>query len=216
MALFSQTTQDFIPVKEIRDGIVVLNDGGMRMVLMATSINFALKSADEQASILMQYGNFLNSLDFSIQIFAQSTKLDIRPYLNTLEDRLKEQTADLLKIQTREYIDFIKNFVDTVNIMSKTFYVVVPFDSTAIIGRNTSGINFTSLFGSKKKKREQELFTFEEQRTQLEQRASAVAGGLSAIGVRTAQLGTEELVELYFKIFNPGDLTTPKLGSIEE
>lgn len=216
MALFSQTTQDFIPIKEIRDGIVVLNSGGMRMVLMATSINFALKSADEQASILMQYGNFLNSLDFSVQIFTQSTKLDIRPYLNMLEERLKEQTADLIKIQTREYIDFIKNFVESVNIMSKTFYVVIPFETTALVGQKSSGVNLTSLFGSKKKKREQELFTFEEQRTQLEQRASVVSSGLSAIGVRTAQLGTEELVELYFKIFNPGDLTTPKFTGAEE
>src|ERR1019366_9401539 len=105
MATKQQTTQDFIPIQEIRDGIVILRSGAMRSIVLATSLNFALKSADEQTAILSQFQSFLNSLDFSIQIFAQSKKLDIRPYLALLEDRYKEQATDLMKIQVREYVE---------------------------------------------------------------------------------------------------------------
>src|SRR3989344_5684854 len=109
----SQATQEFVPIKEVRNGVVVLKSGGMRAVLMVSSINFALKSEDEQKSIIFQFQNFLNSLDFPLQIFIQSRKLDIRPYIAILEDRYKEQTSDLLKIQTREYIEFIRTFTDS-------------------------------------------------------------------------------------------------------
>ncbi len=117
MAAKQSTTQGFIPIQEIRDGIVILRNGGMRSVVLATSLNFALKSADEQNAILSEFQNFLNSLDFSIQIFAQSKKLDIRPYIALLEDRYKEQTTDLMKIQVREYIEFVRSFVESTNIM---------------------------------------------------------------------------------------------------
>src|ERR1035437_649728 len=106
MAKAPQTTQNFVPIQEIRDGVVILKTGGMRSIVLASSLNFALKSSDEQQSILLQFQNFLNSLDFSIQIFIQSKKLDIRPYLALLEDRYKEQVTELMKIQVREYIEF--------------------------------------------------------------------------------------------------------------
>ena len=107
MALTAKTTQEFVPIKEIRQGIVVLKDGSLRAIVMCSSLNFALKSTDEQQSIMFQFQNFLNTLDFSIQIFIQSRKLDIRPYIALLEEREKEQSNDLMKIQTREYIEFI-------------------------------------------------------------------------------------------------------------
>ena len=115
----SKTTQEFVPIQEIRDGIVILKDGSMRAIILASSLNFALKSADEQNAIISQFQNFLNSLDFSIQIFVQSKRLDIRPYIALLEERYKEQVTELMKIQTREYIEFIKTFVDNSNIMTK-------------------------------------------------------------------------------------------------
>ncbi|MFA6095627.1 MAG: hypothetical protein WC767_02180, partial [Candidatus Paceibacterota bacterium] len=127
MALNAKTTQEFVPIKEIRQGVIVLKDGSLRAVVIASSLNFALKSADEQQSIIYQFQNFINSLDFSIQIFIQSRKLDIRPYIALLEGRLKEQVDDLMKIQTREYIEFVKNFTENSNIMTKTFFVVVPY-----------------------------------------------------------------------------------------
>lgn len=209
--VISQATQDFIPIKEIRDGVCVLKDGSLRMVLLASSINFALKSTDEQAGIIMQYQNFLNSLDFSIQIFMESRKLDIDPYIQTLEKRLKEQPNDLIKTQTREYIDFIKNFTENVNVMSKTFFIVVPYDVSVLQSQKQSGGFLSSVFGRKKQSAAANQASFVEQKTQLEQRTSVVQQGLNRIGVRVIALGTEELVELYFKTFNPGESQIPDI-----
>ncbi len=127
MAIKSKAAQEFIPIKEIRDGVVILTDGTLRMLLMASSINLALKSSDEQAGVLMQFQSFLNSLEFSTQIFIQSRRLDIRPYLMLLEGRLREESNELLKIQIREYMGFIKTVTQSTNIMSKLFIVVVPY-----------------------------------------------------------------------------------------
>jgi hypothetical protein len=210
MAKKPQTTQDFIPIQEIRDGVIILKSGGMRSVVLCTSLNFALKSADEQSSILMQFQNFLNSLDFSIQIFAQSKKLDIRPYIALLEDRYKEQQTELMKIQVREYIEFIKSFVESTNIMSKSFFVVVPYDPAIIsAGKNP----LTNMMPSHKKGSEAAKASanqsFAEQRSQLEQRVSVVEQGLVRCGIRAAELGTEEVVELFYKLFNPGETEKP-------
>ena len=123
----TRASQDFVPVKEIRDGVIITNDGSLRMVLIASSINLALKSTEEQESVILQFQNFLNSLDFSVQIFIQSRRYDIRPYMATLEEREGVQLNDLLRIQTREYINFIKTLSERTNIMSKTFFVVVPY-----------------------------------------------------------------------------------------
>lgn len=202
----SKATQDFVPVREVRDGIAILKNGGLRGVLLASSLNFALKSADEQESILFQFQNFLNSLDFSVQFFIQSRELDIRPYTNLLEERYAAQTDDLMRIQVREYIDFVKNFAEDADIMSKSFFIVVPYTPSTLQERKTVlGIPV----GKKKKGEEEKSRTFEENRTQLQQRMSVVEQGLSRVGVRTIQLGTEELVELLHTLFNPGELEKP-------
>jgi hypothetical protein len=207
MATSSQTTQDFIPIKEVRDGIIILKNGGMRTLVMASSLNFALKSGDEQTSILMQFQNFLNSLDFPIQIFVQSKKLDIRPYIALLEDRYKEQQTELMKIQVQEYIGFIKAFVESTNIMSKSFFVVVPYDPPIATASNNP---LSNIFGkSKTDLKASEAASFEEYRSQLEQRVAVVEQGLVRCGVRAAELGTEEVVELFYKLFNPGDTEKP-------
>jgi hypothetical protein len=204
----ARSVQDFIPIEEIR--VIILRDGHMRMVLLASSINFDLKSQDEQEAIIAQYQNFLNSLDFSVQFFTQSRKLDIRPYVLLLENRLKEQLNELIKIQTREYIEFVKNVTEKTNIMSKTFFVVIPLSPSSSTGSKKSGpldVLFKSSSGNKKAKEDFERF--EENRSQLEQRRSVVVQGLARIGIRTVMLGTEELVELFYKIFNPGDANIP-------
>ncbi len=204
----SDATQEFVPIEEIRDGIVILKDGGMRSILLASSVNFALKSSDEQTGIIMQFQNFLNSLDFSIQIFLQSRKYDIRPYIALLEDRYKVQTGELMKIQTREYIDFVKSFSDSANIMKKSFFIIIPYSPTII---NAKGEGFMKIF--KREKKEEAAISkkkdFEENRTQLDQRISFVSQGLGRCGVRSVGLGTEEIVELFYKIFNPGDTEKP-------
>jgi len=206
----SRSTQDFVPIKEIRDGVVILRDGSLRMVLMASSVNFSLKSPDEQMGILTQYQDFLNSLDFSIEIALESRRLDINPYLALLEKELKDQTNDLIKLQTREYIEFIKNFTDSTNIMTKTFFVVVPYE-IASLGEN--GGFFSKIFGGKSQSDEEaNLHQFQEHKTQLEQRAAVVEQGLNRVGIRAVQLGTEELVELYYKAFNPGENEVPNFS----
>lgn len=206
MAQQNQTTQDFVPVQEIRDGVIILKNGGMRSVVLASSLNFALKSSDEQTSILMQFQNFLNSLDFPIQIFIQSKKLDIRPYIALLEDRYKEQNTDLMKIQVQEYIGFIKTFVENTNIMTKSFFVVIPYDPP-IMDANKNPL--TNIFSKGKSATGQGGKSFEEYRSQLEQRVAVVEQGLVRCGVRAAELGTEEIVELFYKLFNPGETEKP-------
>ena len=206
-----KTTQNFVPIQEVRDGIVILKTGGMRSLILATSLNFALKSADEQSAILLQFQNFLNSLDFSVQIFVQSKKLDIRPYIALLEDRYKEQVTELMKIQVREYIEFIKTFVENTNIMTKGFFMVVPYDPPIITGKSNP---LTRMLPGKKKggagsAKATADQQFEEYRSQLEQRVAVVEQGLVRCGIRTAELGTEEVVELFYKLFNPGETEKP-------
>jgi len=203
-------TQHFVPVKEVRDGLIVLTDGGMRAVLMASSLNLSLKSEDEQKAIILQFQNFLNSLDFSIQISAQSRRLDIRPYIALLERRSHEVSGDLLRVQINEYIGFVKSFTEATNIMTKTFYIVIPY-SAPLIGGKTSLLDSLP-FGKSKRKAEvfeAEKVSFEESRSQIEQRVSVVQQGLSRVGVRLARLGTEEVVELLYKTFNPGENEKP-------
>lgn len=203
----SRSTQDFVPVSEVRDGIIVLKDGSLRAILLASSINFALKSEDEQTAFIVQFQNFLNSLDFSVQIFVQSRMLDIRPYIATLEVQFKQQLDDLMRIQIREYIEFIKSFTEAANIMTKNFFVVVPYSSSALT--TSGGVSKLLPFGNKKPSSEETNKSFEEQVTQLEQRISIVQQGLVRTGVRTVQLGTEEAIELLYKMFNPGEEGKP-------
>lgn len=206
----AQSAQQFVPIKEIRNGIVIQKDNSLRAVLMSSSLNISLKSADEQEAILLQFQNFLNSLDFSVQFFVQSRNLDIRPYIALMEERFTTQTNELMKVQTREYIEFIKAFTESANIMTKTFFIVVPY-SPAVV---SAGGKFGGLGGLLKKKgavekREDEELTFQENATQLEQRVGIVEQGIARTGVQVARLGAEELIELYYKMFNPGDLEKP-------
>ena len=199
-------TQEFVPIKEVRDGIVILKDGSMRAILMTSSINFALKSEEEQIAILAQFQNFLNSLEFSIQIFVQSRDLDIRPYVAKLEELYKQQTSDLMRVQTREYIEFVKNFVDATNIMVKRFFIVVPYSQTML---PTGKGGLPSLRSRGKETTEEASAHFEENRSQIEQRISVIEQGLARTGIRIVNLGTEEIIELFYKLFNPGDLSKP-------
>ncbi len=202
----SAPSQQFVPLKEVRDGIAILKDGSMRALLLTSSLNFALKSTESQEAIIYQFQNFLNSLDFTVQIFVSSRRLDIRPYIALLENRYKEQTGELLRLQTREYIEFIKKFTESANIMTKSFFVVVPYSSAMLNKGNASG-----LFAKKDKAQEaaQKSEVFEEAKSQIQQRVSVVEQGLTRVGIRVAQLGTEEIIELFYKIFNPGETDKP-------
>ncbi|MEW5907752.1 MAG: TraC family protein [Patescibacteria group bacterium] len=208
MAIVSKATQEFLPIREIREGVVTLKDGSLRVILMASSLNFALKSEDEQNAIIAQYQNFLNSIDFPLQFFIESRRLDIEPYLLTLDDALRKQINELLKIQIREYIEFIKNFVKSTDIVSKTFYVVVSYTPTVVIPVKQTGLKKFMGFGGgagKQTEKEEKDTEFEEAKIQLQQRASVIESGLARVEIKAVILNSEELIELFYKLFNPGE-----------
>ncbi len=203
----AQATQDFVPLREVRDGVVILKDGSLRVLLMASSINLALKSQDEQQAIINQFQNFLNSLEFTVEFFIESRDLDIRPYIALLQERYGKELDDLMKIQIKEYMAFIKDFTERANIMTKNFFIVVPYDPALI---NRQGGTFSSFLpGSAQAEAALSDTQFEEYRTQLEQRTAVIEQGLIRTGVRVVKLGTEEVIELFYKLFNPGELEKP-------
>jgi hypothetical protein len=202
----TKASQSFVPVQEVRNGVVLLKDGGYRGILMVSSINFSLKSKDEQRGIIGGFQSFLNTLDFSVQIVVHSRKMDIRPYLELLQQRMDLQSTELMRLQLREYISFIQNFIEGADIMTKMFYVIVPYaQSGGVEVAKTLG------FGSAKKTAPgaAPVDTFEEERIQLEQRMSLVAAGLASSGLRAIPLGTEEIIELLYRSFNLGDMENP-------
>ncbi len=201
----SKSTQSFVPVQVVRNGVVILKDGGYRGIMMCSSLNFALKSEDEQKAIIGGFQNFLNTLDFSIQIVIHSRKMDIRPYLALLQERMEVQTSELMRIQLREYQAFIRNFIEGADIMTKTFYIVVPY-SVVNVKQAVSALPF---FGGSSKPDSGEDSSFEETRVQLEQRMALVAGGLASSGLRAVPLNTEEIIELLYRSFNLADMENP-------
>jgi len=202
----SQPAQAFVPVKEVRSGTIILKDGGYRGILMCSSVNFALKSENEQRGIIGGFQTFLNTLDFPVEIVVHSRKMDIRPYLELLHAREAVQQTDLMRIQIREYEQFVQGFAEQAHIMAKTFYLIVPYNPAAattvknavpFLNRNASGTVNTA------------AENFDEYRAQLEQRMSLAAGGLTQSGVRAVALGTEEIIELLYRSFNLGELENP-------
>ncbi len=194
-------TQDFVSVRDIKENVVIQKNGQMVMILLASSINFALKSYDEQRAILSQFQEFLNTLDFSLQIHMQSRRLNIDPYIAILSGLEEKQYNDLMRIQLREYMEFIRTFTRDVDVMNKNFFIVVPYTPSLKISRGVGNLFSPKTGGVPSDS------NFEENRMQLEQRVSLVSEGLARIGVRTITLGNDELVELYYHTFNPNDPT---------
>lgn len=208
-----QRTQDLIPIQEIRDGVVILKDSTMRLVLLVSSINFALKSEDEQNAIIFAYQEFLNSLDFPVQIVVSSRKMDITPYLEQVKALQEKQMSELLRLQMDEYINFVGELVRGSNIMTKTFLVVVPFSVTQ---SRKEGLMSRVLKGAKGVAGGRKISDteFEHTRGQLVQRANQVATGLSGMGLRVVPLNTEELLELYYTMYNPGTSRNQRLRDV--
>lgn len=195
------SVQQKLDIEDIKEGVITLKRGGVRAVLTVSSVNFALKSFDEQKAIIARYQEFLNSLDFPIEILISSRKYDISEYVAMLQTHSKQQKNELLKIQTAEYIDFIKNLAELTNIMSKSFYVVIPF---APIEKTveTFGEKILNIFAPKEQDQLSQQ-TFQQQKTQLWQRVDYITSGLTSIGLRAVPLNTEELTELFYKFYNP-------------
>lgn len=195
------STQSHIPFAEIRDGIVIMKDGTLRRVLRVSSLNFALKSEDEQRGIIQGYVGFLNSLDFELQIVVQSRKLNIHPYLEQLGILARQQDNELLRKQTKSYRAFIWRFVEETNIMDKQFYIVVPYVPSrhkrkSYWSRLRDVLLPAAAITIKQEKFEQYII-------ELDRQVALVVSSLSSIGLEAKSLATEELIVLYYNVYNP-------------
>lgn len=193
--------QQRLYISEIKQDIVVLKDGTLRAVLDVSSINFALKGEDEQQAIIQGYVGFLNTLDFEIQIVIQSRKLDIRNYLASLEQIAKQQTNELLKMQTLDYRQYIEELVTLSEIMEKRFLVVVPYSPFSKKRKNWLTRAQEIIFPARVFKLADAKFT--KYQKELDRRVSIVAGGLTSLGLQVSQLDTQKLIELYYQLYNP-------------
>ncbi len=207
-------TQRQIPIAEIKDGVVILRDGTLRSVLLVSSINFSLKSEDEQNAIIAAYVGFLNSIDFPLQIVIQSRQLQIQPYLDELIRLEREQKNELLQIQIADYRSFIEELVEIGQIMTKRFYVVVPYDPLSNKKKNF----FTRLKEVMKPAVTVRLKEerFRDRKEELDLRVRHVSSGLESMGLSVAPLDTQALIELYYTTYNPDIAFHEQLQKIED
>lgn len=213
MAQESQATQQFVDVERVHNGTVILKGGSLRKILLVSGINFALKSEDDKNIILGAYQEFINALDFSLQIIVHSRRLNIQGYLDGMVKRRETETNELLREQINEYCEFIKSFVEQSDIMGKSFFVVVPYDRVVLpsAGGILGSIPF---FGKKKGTAEtaQEGKSLDEAVAQVNQRADQVSAGLAGIGLRAVALNNEELIELFYNLYNPAETEKKGIG----
>ncbi len=188
-------SQEFLEIDQIKEGVVILKNQSLRGVLIISSLNFALKSEEEQNAIIYAFQDFLNTLDFSLQIIVQSRKLNISDYFKKLEKLERDQKNELLKIQTAEYRNFVKSLIETEEIMKKNFYVVVPYSPFEdLTVKQTTELLKKPKFKTVPLTEEQ----FERCKIQLQQRMEFVILGLKKCGLRAIPLVTTELVELFW------------------
>lgn len=210
MSKTPSSTVQFVDIADVRDILVLLKDGSLRAVIEVESVNFDLKSNDEQIGILRGYQDFLNALDFPLQIVINSRKLDITGYLALLDAAGQQQTNELLQTQVTEYSRFIKGLSELANIMTKRFFVIVPYyaiEETKTQGNGIGG-KLKALFGSAKTTTVLNDENVAKYREKIEQRISVVMAGLNPLGVQTRILQQEELLNMYYGYYNPGQKTT--------
>jgi type IV secretory pathway VirB4 component len=188
-------SQQFMPVEQIREGVLIMKDKSLKGLLLVSSLNFALKSEDEQMAIIYQFQNFLNSLDFSCQIIVNSRKVNITGYIDKIKDLENKQKNEMLKIQTAEYRAFIEEIVANGSIMSKSFYIVVPYYPMTELPNITTGGKESKTSLTEKK--------FQNGKYQLWQRMEYVSLGIRRCGLKSATLGSEELIELLWGLHHP-------------
>lgn len=196
-------TQELIDIAGIQDDVVVLKSGAIRQIIIVSGVNFDLKSEEEQNLITYAYQNFLNSLDFSLQCIVHSRKLNIESYLRLLDELAEKEKNELLRNQAGEYRAFIREFVEQNAIMTKTFFAVVPYERIALPTK-ARVLSFLP-FGKKTEEPQQPKTDAElaHDIRQLRQRTEQVIAGLQSIGLRAVSLNTEELIELFYNLYNP-------------
>jgi type IV secretory pathway VirB4 component len=215
------STQNALQIAEIRDGIVIMNDGSFRAVVMIKSINFDLMSPQEQESVEYAYQGFLNSLYFPVQIFIRSNRVDLQPYIEKLDKIRTEHDNMLLALLMEDYINYIDALSQQTNIMDKKFYVVVPYFPTVDVQKAlTQSKNFFSGLGSMFSKKEQHITINESEleaaKAELRSRVQAVLGGLMQCSIQGLPLDTQELIELYYDTYNPDTATRQQLKNFSD
>lgn len=207
------STVGFIQVGEILDDTLVLKDGRLRAIIAISSANFALKSNQEQQIIINNFQGILNSLDFEIQILVQSRKLNLDPYISSLRELEDKQTNDLLRIKMQEYIEYIKQMLDQINIMKKDFYIVIGYESIKDkIGFFASFLNALQPTRVIKKKRED----FIKDRNMLMQKVDQVVSRFSSLDLKVDLLNTEQLIALMYNSYNPDTLNSIRLKNVAD
>ncbi len=214
---YSVSTQRYLPIAEIKEDTVVLKNGGLRAVLKVNALNFNLKSEIEQQGIIAGYQGFINTLIFPIQILMRSTRLNIDPYIQKLKEKAETQTSPLMKDQTLDYADFMDKLVDIADIMQKNFYIVVPVDAPSktkrgLIQRFLEWINVDDT-RAKALQRSREFRAYAKI---LRDRITLIQSGLENVGITMRRLKTEELVQLYYGIYNPMTSQKQKFKNLAE
>jgi len=214
MAGTKTSTQKYLDIAEIRDGVVILKDGTLREVILCASVNFALKSEDEQNALIGSYMEFLNALDNPIQIMIQSRALDIDNYIRRLLEAQKKQTNELLKNQITNYIDYIKELVKIGEIMTKRFFIIVPFNPLGAKGKTFWSRLGESLNPSKQITLKREKFT--SYKRELDLRVGNISSNLKSMGLENVVLDTQGLIELYYNVYNPKTSQNQRLGDVHQ
>lgn len=209
------STQQFIDIAGMKNGVIIMKDGSYRLILQVNAVNFALKSEQEQNSIIFQFQSFLNSLHFPIEICIRSRRLDLTPYLNKISTIAQNQTNELTRIQAEDYIGFVAKLITIANIMKKSFYVVVQ--------HNTVNVKNTGLFDKIFNKNSQTFdhvkisdVEFKQSTDKLTEKANIVANGLGGLGIHCQQLTTEEIIEVFYAIYNPDESTKQRISNVDE
>ena len=207
-------TQRFLDIAEIRDDLVLLKDGTVRAVMLVSSINFALKSSDEQEAIIQAYMTFLNGLEYPIQIVIQSRRMNIDGYINTLVEKERDTKNDLLRGQIADYRSFVKELVELGEIMQKRFYLVVPYDpvsnkTKSFFSRLSEAVSPSAAANLNAKQ-------MADRQEQLARRVSLTSGQLQSMGLGVARLDTQSLIELYYTCYNPDIFESERLSDLSK
>lgn len=206
------STQQFLDIAEIKEDVVIMKDGTLRAVLLCSSVNFALKSEEEQEAIISAYVGFLNALEYPLQIVVQSRKLNVEEYLNRLSEAQRAQTNELLKAQIADYRQFVAELISLGQIMSKRFYVVIPYDPLTNKRKGFfARIRETLVPALSLRLREEQ---FQQRRKDLLLRVESVASNLGSMSVSAAVLDTQSLIELYYTAYNPDVAEAEKLTDV--
>ncbi|MBU0530961.1 MAG: hypothetical protein ABIG32_03255 [Candidatus Uhrbacteria bacterium] len=207
-------TQRYLDISEIREDVVIMKDGTLRSVILVSSINFALKSEEEQMAIIQAYMGFLNGLEYPIQVVIQSRQMNIDPYIASLEKQQRETKNEALRAQIADYLSFVSELVTLGEVMQKQFFVVVPYDPASNKGKNffqrlTAAIQ--PVLRVKLKQKE-----FEDRKTELMRRSDIILSQLASMGLVGTILDTQGLIELYYTVYNPDVFASERMQDISK